>query len=659
MAQVKYRPDIDGLRAVAVLLVLIFHAGFSIFPGGYVGVDIFFVISGYLITGILLNDIEEKQFKFTTFYKRRIRRLMPALFGMLLITTIIASIILLPSDFSSYGKSLISVVLSLSNIYFWRENGGYFEGNVEEVPLLHTWSLSVEEQFYLLWPLMMLIFSRHLKHSAFLLFLLFVIICSVVLSQWVSEVTFAAAYYLLPTRIFELLIGAILVLSFHRLPNLSILYLNLLAFIGLVCILSASLILNSESSFPGYNALLPTIGTALLLYTGAKGSTWINQCLSFGPLVWIGLISYSLYLWHWPLIVFIRYTGFELTIEVSIIIVVLSILLGWISWKYIETPFRVGKTNDFKHVFSKIYLVPSAVIIIMGLIFYVQNGLPQRFDSGLIKMEAALNTKPGELRAGCHSPSRLSEAKPSENCWFGDLNNKSTTALLVGDSHGNHFTGFIDELTKVSGIAVKDYTLDECLPIFGLKWGHNPHYSQLCESRNDLIKEHIKESKFGYIILSGYWPSYEGYHYIFDDNKKIIAPENYQSLLSSKFNETLQAITEQGSIPVIIKDSSPNGSDSPACAIKKRLYNEGLECNIDKKKVDHRDEMINSLFSQLKLNFPELIVIDPKEAMCDQEICYSSLDDIPLFIDQNHLNDEGSRIIGRRYLELTDNPFMY
>jgi peptidoglycan/LPS O-acetylase OafA/YrhL len=658
MEVTKYRSDIDGLRAIAVLLVVIFHAGFSFIPGGYVGVDVFFVISGFLITGILKKEILSGTFEFKKFYQRRIRRLMPALFVMLIITTLISVIVLLPSDLASYGKSLISVVLSLSNIYFWRENGGYFDSNVEEVPLLHTWSLSVEEQFYLLWPVFLLVFSKYLQDIIFLITLIAMAVTSVFLSQWVSDITFGAAYYLLPTRAFELLIGAILAIAGTRLPSFSGLVMNILAGIGLVLILASAVLLNGDSSFPGFNALYPTIGTALLLFTGRQSGVYVNRLLSLYPLVWMGLISYSLYLWHWPIVVFIRYTGFELSTITSSCIVILSILMGWLSYKYIETPFRSVGTWNFKETCNRLYILPSIMIIVIGSGIYIQDGIPQRFDSMLIDMEHAVTSKPGVLREGCHSPSRLSEVRPSDKCWQGDQINQEKTALLIGDSHGNHFSGFMDEIAKSSKLGVIDYTMDECLPIFDLPWGHNQYYSEICKNRNDISQSYIKNNTFDYVILAGYWPSDEGYHYIFDDNKKRIKKTDYVSYLETRLAGTLSKIIESGATPVLIKDSAPSGHPSPTCSIKKHLFNNALNCNVKKQLVDKRDKMVNDLFIRLEERYSDLIIIDPKDVMCDEQYCFSSLNGIPLFLDKNHLNDEGSRALGRQYLELSGNPFL-
>ncbi|MFT6260402.1 MAG: peptidoglycan/LPS O-acetylase OafA/YrhL [Bermanella sp.] len=658
MDKSSYRSDIDGLRALAVLLVVIFHAGFDFIPGGYIGVDVFFVISGFLITGIIKVDLMNERFSFSNFYKRRIQRLMPALFLVLLVTTIIAFFILLPQDFSSYGRSVIAVVLSLSNVYFWRENGGYFDGNVQEIPLLHTWSLSVEEQFYLVWPLFMVLTAKYLEKKIYLWMLLAITFLGVWFSQWVSEITFGAAYYLLPTRAFELLMGSILALSWNRLPILPVILMNILSSLGISLIIGSAIYLDESSSFPGYNAAIPALGTVLLLYTGRSKNSIVNDFLSLSPIVWVGLISYSLYLWHWPVVVFIRYMGIELTTGVSCLIVILSVLLGWLSWKYVEIPFRKSKHINFKPVFKKYYLVPTSLTIILGMGITLSYGIPSRFSPDVIEMEKAVASKPASLRKGCHSPTRLSQTKPSSECQLGNENNHKIKALLIGDSHANHLTGFMGELAKNADISLIDYTLDECIPIFDLNWGHNLYYSNICRERNELTQSFIAKNTFDYVLLAGYWPTPNGYIYVFDNNHKPITKENFQDIFVKKLSRTIESIESTGAKVILVKDVAPNGHTSPKCEIKRMLFNEDLKCDIEKEIVNSRDSMINKVFFNLTKVYPKLLVLDPKVAMCDENYCYSFLDKTPLFLDDSHLNEKGSSVLGRRYIEHSGNPFL-
>lgn len=657
MNQSQYRADIDGLRAVAVLLVLVYHAGFSFISGGFIGVDVFFVISGYLITGIIKSEIEKGRFSLKKFYVRRIKRLIPALLGVLIVTSIFAVFLLLPRDLVSYAKSVISVIFSVSNMYFWRANGGYFEGSVHEVPLLHTWSLSVEEQFYLIWPFTLLLFAKYLNHFYFKILLLVSIFVAIYLSQWVSEVTFGASYYLLPTRMFELLMGATLAISWKTLPQAPKVIMDLLSVMGLALIVSSALVLTSASVFPGYNAVYPTLGAVLLIYSGKSQGSIMNKFLSLPVMVWFGLISYSLYLWHWPIVAFINYTGYELTTSISTGIVAVSILLGWLSWKYVETPFRKSKTVEFKPVALKMYVLPCfiATVLCVGIVF--KAGFPDRFDEDVLVMDAAINSKPALLRTSCHSPSRLSHQPPNEECVLGAKDAPNARALLIGDSHSNHFTGFLDVIGEREKITIMDYTMDECLPIFGLNWGHNKYYSDICEKRNGQIQEFIKDSAFEYVILAGHWPTKNAYTYAFLPETGQVEQDQFKSVFTEKMIETIQFVKDSGATPVFIYDSSPNGDKSPKCVIQNKLFSNDKTCHIEKDLVLKRDEMIMSVVQTLQEHFIDLVVLNPKDAMCNDTICYSMIEGIPLFLDQNHLNDMGSRIIGKKYLELSQSPF--
>ncbi|TIP84104.1 MAG: acyltransferase, partial [Mesorhizobium sp.] len=301
----KYRRDIDGLRAVAVLPVVLFHFGISAIPGGFTGVDIFFVISGYLITGSLLDDLERGQFSIISFYWRRARRILPALIFVTLLTCIAALFILLPSDLHEFSLSVIAASTFWSNIYFWKTSN-YFSIDAELRPLLHTWSLSVEEQYYIFAPILMFLIYRYFA-KRWLTILLPIILGSFVLAVMATWLAPNAGFYLLPTRVWELMLGAVLMLK--RPPPLSNRFLMELVGLAGFGLLAIGFFAISESDpFPGYNALYPCLGTALLIYVGQNSpSTTASRILEVRPLVWIGLISYSLYLVHWPINAFAHY----------------------------------------------------------------------------------------------------------------------------------------------------------------------------------------------------------------------------------------------------------------------------------------------------------------------------------------------------------------
>lgn len=655
MSTPVYRPDIDGLRSIAVMLVVIFHSGLTYVSGGFIGVDVFFVISGFLITNIIYRETRERSFTYANFYKRRILRLMPALFAVMLATTIGAGFLLLPNDFISFGKSLLATALSFSNLYFWRENGGYFGGNAHEVPLLHTWSLAVEEQYYFVWPLYLIICHRFMNQRWLLVATGVLFLASLFLSEWVAHVTFGASYYLLPTRMFELMVGSLLAIGWSDLPNLRRRTNDLLSLAGLALIGWSAFCLTESDTFPGYNALYASVGTGLLIMSGHGESGVVNRLLSLRPFVFIGLISYSMYLWHWPIIVFVRHLGIALTLPVSLLLIAASIVSGWLSWKYVEQRFRHPKSTTFRKTFLRLYAAPLLVTAAVTAAILITRGMPARFDDQYVAMEAAIATKPADLRAGCHSASRNSETPPSPDCKLGEQTAPGARALMLGDSHANHFTGFVDVLAKDAGIQVTDYTLDGCIPVFNLQWGHNDYYANICKQRNDISQGYLKQEKFDYVILAAHWPSEKYAHFLMSEREQDRNPQQLHKVLTQKLRETLGTISAIGATPVFIKDGAP-AAGSPKCTITKAMFNNALECDIDRATALHQHQLMDQVLQDLAGEFPQLIVIDPKTIMCDAHLCYSQINGTPLYLDSNHLNDQGSRVLAESYLQKVGNP---
>ena len=339
----KYRSDIDGLRAVAVLPVLLYHVGLPGVSGGYVGVDVFFVISGFLITKIITGDIEAGRFSFLDFYERRIRRLFPALFSVIIASGILGSLILYPKDFVDFSASVVSSTLFYSNLYF-SQTADYFGGRADTKPLLHMWSLAVEEQFYIFFPILLIAVSRWFG-KRWMTVLAIGAALSFTLSTWGVSHAPGLTFYLLPTRAWELALGAMLAL-----PNAATLRSPLLreaaAGLGLLLIGWAVFTYDGETPFPGPAAALPCVGAALIIWAGSQHATAVGRVLSSRPVVFIGLISYSLYLWHWPLIVFLKYWSAEpLALPQQLGLIAVSILIAWLSWRYIEQPFRKRTPN--------------------------------------------------------------------------------------------------------------------------------------------------------------------------------------------------------------------------------------------------------------------------------------------------------------------------
>jgi peptidoglycan/LPS O-acetylase OafA/YrhL len=446
------RADIQGMRAVPVLAVVAFHASHAVLHGGVIGVDIFFVLSGYLITQVLLRPMEEKRFSIREFYRRRIRRLYPALFTVLAFTTVMGLAFFPPTLLKELVKSQFFTTLFLSNLAFARETG-YFDLQAELKPLLHTWSLGVEEQFYLLFPPILYVLHRWGKRLMWpALFAL------AIWSLWFSQTRLAAhpevSFYFPTSRAFELLIGALCV-AIDRHVSLPVPAQRALSLAGLAAIVLGLVLINADSPFPGLLALLPCLGTAALL---VSPQGWANRLLSWPPLVRIGDISYSLYLWHWPLLVFTRFV-FPDAPWMTVVALILSLGLAWLSWRYIETPFlreRPEKRPLPVWVFGGLAMAAS---IGLCLCIYYAGGLPQRFSpQERVYLEATNDYNHDRNRCHMRSDRPLAYDKL---CVYGAEGVPASYAVW-GDSHGAELAKVLGERLTARGASLKSITMSGC-----------------------------------------------------------------------------------------------------------------------------------------------------------------------------------------------------
>jgi peptidoglycan/LPS O-acetylase OafA/YrhL len=641
----KYRKDIDGLRSIAVMMVVLYHFGFSSITGGFVGVDVFFVISGFLITQILSKQILANTFSFKKFYIRRIKRLMPAMLAMVSVSFIVFSFVLVPSDYVMFSRSIIWVTGYLANIFFWKEYGGYFTGDTQESPLLHTWSLAVEEQFYLIWPIALIFCIRWLGYKKTIWATVIMTIALVVFSEIATQITIGAAYYLLPTRAFELMIGASLALSWTKLPDSNKPLTHVLSVAGMSAILYSAFTLTKADSFPGLNALFATVGTALLLYTNRKNQGVINKLISNKLCVFIGLISYSLYLWHWPIIVFVNYIGLELSLMDRLCLVVFSIGVAYLSYRFVEQPIRVTKQKP-KITVLRTYILPSLVLVVCCSVVISLGGITSRFNDSVVIMDEAINSHSNVIREKCHSALAGANDAPDNTCLLGKLN-ASVKGFMFGDSHANHYTGFVDVLSNEEGVLVQDYTLDRCPPIFDLYWGKSKYKAERCKLRNDMAKRYSVDEGFDFIVLAASWPNerstmiydYEANHYI-----KGKAVEPY---LAEKIESTIAFYANMNIKTVVITDTPFIVENKPNCPLKKELFNGGMECSIK----DSPNDFLDQLLSKLSKKYKNLEVLSPRDVICSDGLCQLSLNGLPLYRDEDHLNDEGSRELGREFVK--------
>lgn len=448
--KVPYRADIDGLRALAVLAVLFFHSGVSLVPGGYVGVDVFFVISGFLITSILRREVEDGTYSIAAFYERRIRRIIPALLVVSVVTILLAGFILLPSMNRTVPKQALSALGFVANLYFWR-TADYFAPNAETMPFLHTWSLGVEEQFYIFMPLAMVVVCRWRRQWQ-LAALLAAVAVSFALSVGLTPSRPVPSFYLLPTRAWELLAGALLtyVPRGGARPRGRD---EVLAAAGLAMLAAAVFLFDSATPFPGYAAALPVLGAVLLIHF-APG-TRVGALLSVRPLVGVGLISYSLYLWHWPIVVFARSERFTLDPAVEpLLIIGLSLVLAVLSWRYVEQPFRNRAVLPPRRMLG---LVAAGCVAVFatGWLLKASGGHFTAMDARALAFDRArFDISPWRL--ACHLSAGVT--RPGGYCELGDGSKGELT--VWADSHGVELSAALAQL----GYKVTTITYSACLP---------------------------------------------------------------------------------------------------------------------------------------------------------------------------------------------------
>ncbi len=627
---ISYRPDIDGLRAVSVFLVILFHVDLSLCSGGYVGVDVFFVISGYLITSSINKQIHNATFSFKEFYLRRIRRIIPVLVFVLVSITIPAYLFLFPNDFESYSRTVLHTMLSTNNFYLWSASTDYFAENTELMPLLHTWSLSVEEQFYFVWPIVLVLLHRFLNLKNRVYVIAVFLMSTLLLSIYLTAEDKSMAYFLLPARFFEVLMGALLAIVWDKIPKLSKSSNHTLSVLGILLVFIPSILLTEESVFPGLNAFWPCLGAVFLILSGKeeRSKGIINRILELRSIVFLGLLSYSMYLWHWPIIVFIKYLGFELTLPLIMIIITATILVSYFSWKFVEQPFR----RVFKFTFSKtIYIIFLPSLLVTGLIYGIidsNDGFPNRFPN-LVEFNRKSNF-PDEVRSDCYNTHSIGSSTP---CAVGVVKNE-VDGILIGDSFANHSTYFVDVLAKDANLFF-DVSAAAGYPLL-----RNLDFPD--SSGDDYGKKRFEYAKHMDIIcIAAFWEAIR------------VDSENYYQILKSI--KELVALKKN----VVIIDHLRMTTE--ANVHKMKLYKTNLGADFVKKDllVPRYERPEKYIVNEIKKRFPSVIIIDLNDVMCDEEVCDYMINNQIVYRDFYHLNISGARLIAKKYLEKKGNPLRF
>lgn len=598
------------MRALAVLAVIGHHIRLPGLSGGFVGVDVFFVISGYLITRILLSDLRAGQFSIGRFYERRVRRILPALLAMFVVTSAAAIVFFFPTALEEYSRTLLSALLSVSNVYFWLHTG-YFAPQSGTEALLHTWSLAVEEQFYLIFPVLLYLlhkFSRS-KLPVVIAGILIVSLGISIASTWSAP---HAAFYLLPSRAWELMIGSLLNLGLFP-PMRHSAMRNLASIAGLGMIAGSICFFSDQTPFPGFAAVLPCFGAALLIAAGGNGGSAVNSLLGWSPLVFTGQISYSLYLWHWPLIVFQR-TDQILSGNASlarILFLPVLFLISTVSWRYIETPFRQAKKIN-RATLAAVVLTGSVAVVSIAIAIPLLRGLPARFPAAAVNSEAYLNYDTREpYREGKCFISSTSE-KLSPEC-LQQVPGKRNY-LLVGDSHGAHLWAGLNRVYPE--IHFMQATGSTCVPVLGAKLlsGYLPHCGGLMDS---ILHDYLEHTHVDGVVLAADWRL-----------------ETLPAL-----SATISALKKQGHAVTVVGPIPRYNAPLPHLMAEAIVHHNPemfrTHLNPDTQDLDAR---ISAIAASLNVSHVSLW-----HALCKQDRCMTEGGDgAPLQFDTAHLTESGS-----------------
>jgi peptidoglycan/LPS O-acetylase OafA/YrhL len=652
-----YRPEIDGLRTLAVLPVILFHAGFSAFSGGFVGVDVFFVISGYLITSIIIAELQAGRFSVISFYERRARRILPSLFVVMLTCLPLAWMWLNPLEFKFFAKSLVAVPTFSSNILFWRESG-YFDVTSELKPLLHTWTLAVEEQYYVLFPLLLMAAWR-LGRARLLALLAVIAVASLVLAEHGANHQSSAAFYLLSGRAWELLTGSFIAFYFAWRPRAQPAggpIKQLATLTGVALIAYAILAFDSTTPFPGVHALVPTLGAALIILF-ANERTWVGRVLSTRPFVLIGLISYSAYLWHQPIFAFARDVNLMEPSPLAMLgLSALSLALAWLSWRFVEQFFRRKSAINRKQVFTA-GAFGSLLFMALGLTGYANNGFANRFDVESHALEDFAYT---QIRVPCDKNYK-GDGWSIDFCRFGAARPGVTPDVAVfGDSHAEVLLPAFDASAKALGKTVVHIGLAGCPPLLGVDVARGNYDPGVCPTLAQREYDYVKANGIHKVILVSRWTLYtdgeydkaqKADYFLVSDSHRQLGKDTSRQVFEQGLARTVQAYAALGTQLIIVEQVPQQQVDA-----KNLYYRLARGPHLDQAHTLARVGELSvplDKHEQLQHFSRHLIELDsgPGKAtllsldslFCGQRACLIG-DSQPWYMDNNHLNARGAAL---------------
>ncbi|MBY0558603.1 acyltransferase family protein [Hyphomicrobium sp.] len=661
-----YLPFVDGLRALAIIAVVAYHAFPGVITGGFAGVDVFFVISGFLITSLVVTEISDGTFSLYRFFVRRARRLLPAAFACVVVVTLLSAFILLPDAFWYYGRSLLAFIGLFSNVFFYL-TGGYFSAPALEKPLLHTWSLAVEDQFYLTWPLILMLASPFLSKRT----ILGLVLLSLGASLWFAEAKVSVdhefAFFMLPARVWELLTGAALALMASEM-KLGRAASEALSIAGIVAVLSSFFLLNPHSNFPGLHAAPACFGTAAIIAGCMSQNVLLTRLLSYRPLVFVGLISYSLYLWHWPLLALASYR-LERPLDAgeASLIVLISVALAVISWRWVERPFRSSNRtsnaslgggtswalSDGKFVvaaLSCVAIMAAAAGAIKGM-----KGFPNRYAA---ESQRILT----QLVAG--NPVRM-ECDNFENvfanddvCNFGKKRDTggSYELALFGDSMGDHWARLVARYAENRNLAGRQVTNGGCPLLFDVPIpAETEDKTAECAAYQTEAKKFIdRNPKLKVAVISAYWEKWLRL-------VNTAAARDGRIDFDAALDKTVRTFTDRG-IKVVMIGQIPIYDPLPVRCIIGAIENhrDAATCGKPKGEALQELKLSNAALLRVAAANPRVSVSLPSDFMCQGERCSPMMDGVLLYKNGSHVNQFGAELLERfiKFPDLDETPLV-
>ncbi|MGH8452877.1 acyltransferase family protein [Pseudomonas sp.] len=641
MTTLAYRRDIDGLRAIAVLAVVLFHFGVPGVTGGFVGVDVFFVISGFLITSIIWRERQAGRFSFIDFWARRARRILPALFVMMAATLAVGWFLLAPKDYEELGRSAHYQVIFTSNLLFSRQHG-YFDVSSDIKPLLHTWSLAVEEQFYIVFPLLLTLLSSRLKHWRVALF--GVLLASFGMSVWAVSHEPQKAFFLLHLRAWELLAGAMLAVLPMREWRASPALAQGVSLISLALILIAVFGFDATTPFPGATALLPVLGVVGLIWANGQQHTWVGRMLSSRVMVGIGLISYSWYLWHWPVFVYASYAAVDGLSPLELAgLMLLSLVLGYLSWRFVEAPFREKRLFAGRKAILAAAGTGILCLGLTGVAIRTSDGVPSRLSEQALQFAQAKTWSP-ELMA-CMADKDTPDDRLF--CHFGPKS-ASVSALVWGDSHATALIPALKEGAKRHDISLVEASFAGCVPLDGLE------NIARCAHFNQRVEKAMTEQTFSDVVLAARWSLYlygqmsgDTEHALKDPTTGKYVRAIAEQRFADGLRERIRGLRAAGHRVWLVKEVPLQEIIVPYRLSRLAMMNrsvdgEGLALTEHTK----RQAFITQLFNELAAADSGVAVLDPAPLLCGADgVCRVELNGRSLYTDDNHISDVGARHI--------------